>query len=300
MHHLVTRSDFCCPRAPRRAFTLVELLVVMAIIGILVSLSLPAIQQVREAVRRTSCLNQLAQLGLAIQNYELSWEHLPAGVLNPAGPILAEPRGQHVSFLVLLLPYLDHYGIANQFDQDLGAYADRNQPARQQVIAILNCPSSDKFLQLNSSGNAGISSYAGCHHGSETPIEADNQGLLFLNSRIRLAEILDGASNTVLIGEKLTASSDLGWASGTRATLRNTSELLSPQQWIQLGRGPDDSEAPLDFVGGFGSQHQIGSNFGLADGSVRFVHLHIDPQVLAALGNRADGAMMGNWQERLD
>jgi prepilin-type N-terminal cleavage/methylation domain-containing protein len=121
---------------------------------------------------------------------------------------------------------------------------------------------------------------------------------LFLNSQIRLAEILYGASNTVLIGEKLTAGSDLGWASGTRATLRNNRQLLSPQQWIQRGRGPDDSNAPLDFVGGFGSQHQIGSNFGLADGSVRFVHLHIDPQVLAASGNRADGAMMGNWQER--
>jgi len=287
------------PNAYRSGFTLVELLVVIAIIGILIGMSIPAIQQVREAVRRSSCMSQLAQLGLAIHNYELSWERFPSGVINPAGPITADPQGQDVGFIVLLLPYLDHYGIANHFDIDLGTYAAANQAARQQVISILNCPSSEKFLALNLDGSAGISHYAGCHHGSETPIDDNNAGVLFLNSKIRFFDILDGSSNTLLMGEKLSGSSDLGWASGTRATLRNTSELLSSRRWIDLGRGPDDSNTPPDFVGGFGSNHFVGSNFCLADGSVRFINQRIDAQILSALGDRADGTMMGNWHERL-
>jgi len=106
---LKSRSKF----ADRAGFTLVELLVVIAIIGILIGMLLPAVQQVREAARRTQCLNNIAQLGLAAHNYEFSNERLPEGVVDSAkGPILSTPSGQHISLFVQLLPYLEQRGMA--------------------------------------------------------------------------------------------------------------------------------------------------------------------------------------------
>ena len=88
-------------------FTLVELLVVIAIIGILVALLLPAIQAAREAARRTSCLNNVMQLGLAVHNYEFNFETLPPGVTDTKGPIRNEPQGHHVSWIVQILPFME-------------------------------------------------------------------------------------------------------------------------------------------------------------------------------------------------
>src|SRR5512136_477151 len=90
-----------------RAFTLVELLVVIAIIGILIALLLPAVQAAREAARRSSCLNNLTQLGLAVQNYEMARRTYPPGTINETGPIVNQPTGYHMSWLVQILPYME-------------------------------------------------------------------------------------------------------------------------------------------------------------------------------------------------
>lgn len=283
--------DFTRYRSRRRSgFTLVELLVVIAIIGILIGMLLPAVQQVREAARRCSCANNVAQLGLAIHNYEFSMEHLPAGVINGTGPILTQEKGQHVSFLVTLLPYIEQPGIFNHFDIAAGTYAAANAPARVMVIPTYSCPSYIGIC-VNTAGNAGLTNYAGCHHGSETQIAADNNGLLFLNSKIRYAEISDGSSNTILIGEFMPLETSLGWASGTRASLRNGSDILNEQSWDLLNLSPPPAEA----VGGFGSMHNGIAQFCLADGSVRALRIGIDPALLDSLGNRADGEMMGDF-----
>lgn len=274
-------------------FTLVELLVVIAIIGILMAMLLPAVQQVREAARRTSCMNNVAQLAIAVHNYEFAHEHLPPGVINDKGPITSDEVGKDIGFFVLLLPYIEQYGIANSFDQEAGTYAPVNAPAREMVIPLLRCPSGFDNFEVNLAGTAGTAHYAGCHHHKEASIDTDNKGVLFLNSKIRFGQILDGSSNTILIGEKFVDSADLGWASGTRASLRNTGEFLNPGAWQALNRGAND---PVSFVGGFGANHNSIGVFGFADGSVLSLPSGISKTIFRNLGNRADGAMMGTWR----
>ena len=279
--------------ANNRGFTLVELLVVIAIIGVMVGLLLPAVQAAREAARRMSCSNNLGQLGLAMHNFEFSMEHLPSGVINPDGPIRSEPVGQHVSHLVQVLRYVEHQGVADNFEIAEGAYADVNAAARVQVIGTFLCPSSPSVM--NDDNSAALTNYAGCHHHEEASIASDNTGLLFLNSKVRYGEIYDGSSHTILIGEMVPFADSLGWVSGTRATLRNTGTMINTLYGSRERRlfpeMPEDAD-PL-WVGGFGSHHPGGAQFCFADGSVRFLSESIDPEVFQNLGHRADGAMMG-------
>src|SRR4051794_28050378 len=127
--------------ASRKAMTLIELLVVIAIIGILVAILLPAIQAAREAARRASCVNNTSQLGIAIQNYEFHFESLPPGVTNDKGPIRNESQGNHTSWIVQILPYMEERALCSRYDQSAGAYAPVNAPVRAAYIATLQCPS---------------------------------------------------------------------------------------------------------------------------------------------------------------
>lgn len=290
------RHRFCVPTDPKRsAFTLVELLVVIAIIGVLVGLLLPAVQAAREAARRTICMNNLLQINLAAHNFEFSFEHLPSGVLNPDGPIRNEEIGQHVSWTIQLMPYLEQQALYSKFDIEKGTYAPENRQIRELLIQALLCPSD--FLPFDTDGGVGQGSYAGCHHDTESPIDQDNNGLLYLNSRVSFAGITDGSSNTILFGEILPLGSDLGWVSGTRATLRNTSALNADRALRQQVWGnPMGAESPYPVggmgVGGFASYHSGGANFAIADGSVRFLSESIKPEVFKLLGNRADGELL--------
>jgi prepilin-type N-terminal cleavage/methylation domain-containing protein len=280
--------------APRRAFTLVELLVVIAIIGILVALLLPAVQSAREAARRVQCLNNVTQLSLSLHNYEFHHEMLPPGVTNPDGPIRNEPQGIHVSWIVKILPYFEQNALYRKFDQSLGAYDPANAEVRAVEIRALEC-SSDGTPFINDARSVARSSYVGCHHDTEAPIDKDNHGLLFLNSKIRYSQIYDGSSMTILIGEALTTPDGLGWVSGTRATLRNTSaiEMAQPYLGAVQSRTDEKEKAGSLFVGGFGSQHPGGLvTIGFADGSTRYIVPRIEPEVLHRLGNRADGEIV--------
>ena len=293
-------------RGVRRGFTLVELLVVMAIIGVLMGLLLPAVQAAREAARRSSCMNNMAQLGLAMQHHDFSVEHLPSGVINPDGPIRSEGIGQHISWAVQILPFIEQRNPYEAFDFAAGSYAPENNPVRSAIIATFLCPSCPG-ISLNRGTNTGDSSiaeshYAGCHHNQEAPIADDNVGLLFLNSKIRYADILDGSSQTILLGELIPDTKQLGWVSGTRSTLRNTGGFGSPTSDDGRFGRPQGSLhvagaafGPLD-VGSFGSFHTGGAQFVLADGAVKFLTNSIDSEVMKNLGNRADGTILdGNF-----
>jgi prepilin-type N-terminal cleavage/methylation domain-containing protein/prepilin-type processing-associated H-X9-DG protein len=277
-------------------FTLVELLVVIAIIGILVALLLPAIQAAREAARRTQCLNNLTQLGLAVHSYEFNFEALPPGVTDSKGPIRNEPQGQHVSWIVKVLPYMEENVLWRMFNQEAGAYAPVNEKVRATRISVLTCPSNPDEDVIDE-GRIATTTYAGCYHDVEAPIDVDNHGLLFLNSHVRYDEIFDGSSKTLLISEKLKRPDDLGWVSGTRATLRNTNKIEIRQPRFAQPAPPDANAPEQDvaaslYVGGFGGYHPNGVNCSFADGSTRFVAENIDPAIWRLLGNRADGEIV--------
>ena len=126
----------------RRGFTLIELLVVIAIIAVLIALLLPAVQQAREAARRTQCKNNVMQIGLALHNYMMAFEVLPPGTQNSTGPIQSkEGGGYHMSWITQILPYLEQQNVYSHIDFNRSVYDPANAPPRQQRIATFICPS---------------------------------------------------------------------------------------------------------------------------------------------------------------
>ncbi len=297
-------------RRPRRGFTLIEISVVASIIAMLFTLLLPAVQACREAARRLRCVHNLCELNLALLQYEASHRMLPAGVVNPTGPIANAPPGYHFGWLAQVMPYIDQRAADARLDRLTGVYAPANDTVRLHVVNLLLCPS-DTF---SAGGGVAMSSYAACHHGAEAPIDVDNDGVFYLNSRTRFEDITDGTSHTILIGEKLLRRGDLGWLSGTRATLRNTGSppntVLPPA--VAAGKAPAQAPATVPvytgadgrefelkyaqqdplYVGGYGSNHPGGMGAAFADGSVRFIRNTIKPEVFRLLGNRRDGEMI--------
>ncbi|MGZ0165105.1 MAG: DUF1559 domain-containing protein [Planctomycetales bacterium] len=271
--------------AARSGFTLIELLVVIAIIAILIALLLPAVQQAREAARRSQCKNNLAQIALATLNYEMAHGVLPPGCVNPDGPITSTAEGYHMSWTVQLLPYMDQSSLFHEIDFAKGAYEQEELINNIRMHAYL-CPSDG--------GHEESVSYAGCQGGTETQIAKDNEGVFFLNSRIRYRDIKDGSTNTLFFGEKNRIEGDLNWMSGTRTSLKNTgnkpNQLPSFSMRQQRSQTPEDMSDP-DVVGGFGSEHSGGAQFSMGDGSVRYFSENIDKVIFESLGKRADGTL---------
>ncbi|MBX6314324.1 MAG: DUF1559 domain-containing protein [Isosphaeraceae bacterium] len=285
-------------RRTRPGFTLIELLVVIAIIGVLIALLLPAVQAAREAARRIQCTNNLMQLGLAVQNYEASFAMLPPGVVNPDGPIKNTAQGYHMSWTTQILPYIEQGNVQRRIDWLVGVYDPANSTVRAVVLNVLLCPSDVNGGR--GSDNIARNNYVGCHHDREAPIAADNNGVFFLNSFLRYDDLKDGSSNTIFLGEKIWDPNDLGWMSGTRATLRNVGTPIlggfggrfgPPSLGAEEDEDPTVGEVP-DPVGGFGSRHPGGANFAMGDGSVRFLKTSMSRRVLRLLANRADGEMI--------
>jgi prepilin-type N-terminal cleavage/methylation domain-containing protein/prepilin-type processing-associated H-X9-DG protein len=195
---------------PRRAaFTLVELLVVIAIIGLLVGLLLPAVQAARESGRRTSCINNLRQLGIAAQNFHSARGAFPVGSEAQAYP--GHPSHPWTfyrwSALAHLTPYLEESNAYNALDLDLPMYdlnyevSTANKPGVALVVPLFLCPSDVGRVVSPGYGPSNYAACAGSGAGGGTPQKTD--GVFYVNSRTKLNQIEDGSSHTVLFSESV-------------------------------------------------------------------------------------------------
>ncbi len=259
-------------RADRTGFTLIEMLFCIAIIGMLIALLLPAVQAVRETARRHQCANNLSQLNLAIEHYESCHEMLPPGTIDAARPVQSRPVGYHISWIAQILPFIEESNVYRHLDFSAGAYAPKNAQVRRQSLRTLVCPS-------DTSGRTAGGNYAGCHHDVEAPIDEDNHGVLFLNSRIRYRDIRDGRAQTIVLGELVgKGGTELGWLSGTRATLRNTG---TPINQTTAAGGPLALMAPVAEISQTGpgqaiAQEDLPERSPLPDSTANMPWLHTE------------------------
>ncbi len=295
--------------AGRLGFTLVELLVVIAIIGILVGLLLPAVQAAREAARRMQCGNNLKQLGLATHNYHDSFRSFPSGFIRTS-------NAQGWGWGAMTLSFIEQAALNQQLGVSranldmIASSPPADFAALMQVrLSVFRCPSDagaeGELLPTGGSGRSriagiqpSVSNYKGVagtlspqhRPGGNVTVSRDSGGIFYGNSRVRIADILDGTSNTLAIGEADTLIRRSGaWVGIDNAGGMAHSSVYYVVSWAGArlnqphgapfpnsgNRGSPDENPGLDTPPGasqgFGSLHPGGANFVLADGSVRFI-----------------------------
>ena len=277
----------------RRGFTLIELLVVIAIIAVLIALLLPAVQQAREAARRTQCRNNLHQLGLALHNYHDAHNVFPFSSIwekNYGCP----PSGYCYHFVgwgLFLLPYIDEAALYNAFNFDVASGNNGNEPANitvcQSGLAQYCCPSDPLGLR---DGLYGSTNYGNCT-GKVGSLGGDGGGVMFDESAIAMLDIRDGTSNTIAMGEMVspsvpgeTAYPRRWYRARYNQGQRNTAAPINSFPRVCLPWGtPSGCLAAYDF----GSLHEGGAFFLFCDGSVKFLSENIDMKIYQALSTRA-------------
>jgi prepilin-type N-terminal cleavage/methylation domain-containing protein/prepilin-type processing-associated H-X9-DG protein len=313
----------------RPGFTLIELLVVIAIIAVLIGLLLPAVQKVREAANRMSCTNNLKQIALAAHHYHDGYGKFPTGARLPVDVGGRPALGTNL--WVELLPFFEQDNLYKKWDY----YDNRNNVAggrdatQAQVIKILLCPSDplpEPVAELTAAnsltppwawGFYGMSSYGG--NAGKRSVKAGNppdytgmtrDGIFFIDSSLRFADISDGTSNTFLFGERYhrdpqyDLQHNLFWP--------GTSSMAQWGRWGYvanagvMGNVTLSTPAPINYqmlpggdffavenrVCAFGSGHPGGANFAFADGSVRFLSDSTPLPTLQALSTRAGGEVI--------
>ena len=304
----------------RQGFTLIELLVVIAIIGILLSLLLPAVMNMRAVANLRQCANNLRQVGLALHNYHDTLRTFPAGYITSIGTVrtvvLVGDGDDHTTRVVvteadfgpgwgwesLILDWLDQAPVKNRidFNSQIGA-----QSINQTVLRVFLCPSdtgpstfSVNDTSNNLIGTMGRSNYVGMYGTGEIPDFPDTgEGIFFRNSAVRIADITDGTSNTIAVGERASNLAMSTWTGAvTNAIVKNLSGIpgADDQLWpifvlghtgtVIEGQLPNNTTGHAD---DFTSRHAGGVNFLFADGSVRLVSNNVDTKVWVSLGTRA-------------
>jgi len=286
-------------RAHRGGFTLVELLVLVAIITILIALLLPAVQAARESTRQTSCKNNLKQIGLALHNYHGAFRSLPPGWIG-LDPSTGEPEPKGLpgwGWAARILPQLEKQNVSHGLlDLNLPITNPSNHVARVTSLVTYLCPSDPGTLvwELDDEDGTGVlvklakSNYVGVFGTFDIEdAPAAGEGLFFHNSRLRFAHIRDGLSNTLMIGER---SSFLGYSTWTGVVPDGAEAMDRIVGICDLPPNPNpddyDEEGEMD---DFSSYHVKGTQFLFADGSVKWIDQDIDVNIYHALATRTGG-----------
>jgi prepilin-type N-terminal cleavage/methylation domain-containing protein/prepilin-type processing-associated H-X9-DG protein len=331
------RSTARSVKRPVAGFTLVELLVVIAVMGILAALLLPAVQAAREAGRRSQCLNNLKQIGLALHTYHDAVLAFPPAYVADTRHSTRDPQTYDGpagwGWGMLLLPYIEQGSLHQQFQSNLPCSDPANAAAASTPLKVFLCPSASgndtptfdvrdasgtvlaRFSRANYVASAGQEEGWGPNQRESYTQIAD--GPLYRNSPTRMADVTDGLSSTLFIGEHSSILSNKTWVGvvpGAMVCANN------PQRFpitacdyaatlVNVHSGPAAGEidpvtgfapihppnSPLAHVCQMYAEHPGGANIVLGDGSVRFVSQMINQLTWAALSSRAEGELVGEY-----
>ncbi len=311
----------------RRAFTLIELLIVIAIIAVLIGLFLPAVQAAREAARRAQCANNLKQIGLALHNYHDAVGAFPPGWIARRDPATGDNAGPGWGWAAMILPQLEQAAVFGAINFSLPIESAQNQTARLTKLDVFACPSDASFrpqftvVDSNTTNvtlgdsicDVASTNYVGCfgktdpsslypYSPTDDPPGRDNaEGLFFRNRSIAIAGITDGTSQTLAVGERSQNLSRATWTGAITNAAVPITELqaedgLSPEGGDALvvshtGEldGPNSRPAHADQ---FWARHPGGAQFAFADGSVRFLKEKRPLAIFQALATRAGGEVL--------
>ncbi len=328
----------------RFGFTLIELLVVIAIIAVLIALLLPAVQQAREAARRTQCKNNLKQYGLGLHNYH------DVHLLFPPGGSDWN-NGPEIGWQVKILPFMDQAPLYNQLPMERNAaqghgpsawdviLPNTGRQARFKQVPYAICPSNPDAEFRD--GNWAQSCYTGSMGSQRTP-SCNGACNTFLNARpsnapssllgydantgwadhgntyssagvngmfnrlgapIKIAMVLDGTSNTIMVGEINPNCHDhtAGWWHINGMATAHASTSVPPNDFTTCPNSNRVTNAACtamcnwNYSWGFKSTHQGGLHILLVDGTVRFINENLDYNTWQRLGGRADGNNVGEF-----
>lgn len=322
-------------------FTLVELLVVIAMIGILIALLLPAVQAAREASRRASCANNLRQLGIAVQTYHQAHGVLPPGSIAAEYPPFPSTPWTFYrwSALAMLTPYLENRAAQDALDMSVPLYnaglavTPENRDGVKTMISVFLCPSDQEKRVLPDFGPTNYAVCTGSGAGGGTPIDTD--GAFSVNSRVRIHDIRDGTTNTILISEGILGRPDMSgrdpaidykfhFVTPLTETVCNQASIWNygyPRGfgWVSgeyrcamyNHYRPPNSETPdcisVQMAGDVStrltpygwrtarSRHPGGVNAGFGDGSTRFIQDTVDLEVWRALSTIHGSELPGEY-----
>ena len=265
-------------------FSLIELLVVITIIGILISLLLPAVQSAREAARRMACSNNLRQIGIGLHSYHAAHACFPPGCLDRRSR-----QNKQIAWLVFLLPYIEQDNVHQLFDYGARYDAASNQAATTHVISTYICPSlnqrepsrvGDRTADHTANGHNPTGIARGCaDYAGVCGYRSPYNGLLTWDASFSVAQVTDGTSNTMIAVE------DTGRGFTMDGEWANGENIFMVEYSINIRQ---DNEIWSDHPGGAEGLY--------CDGSAHFLSETLDEATLAAICTR-DGGETVDWSK---